>query len=591
MKKLLCSLLFLAILTGFGYSQTWRPMGPDNYNQPSLTAINALTRIALSSTGVPYIVFSDFENSYRLTVRKYNGSTWETVGNAGFTMGTGTIIDFDIAVDNAGIPFVSYPDRTKSGKISVMKFNGSSWELVGSSGFTTASGFVSRIATTSTGTPYVATQVVGTGIIVMQYNGTAWAQMGGVLAATGADLDLVLDNDVAYVTYRDGSAVVSVKKFNGNAWELVGTTGFTGSAFNPTLAFNTDHVPYVAYADYSVGSTGQATVKKYNGTTWETVGSALFSSGQIINPSLAFSGNTPYVVYGNRVAPNKADVMTFNGTSWVIDGSAGLSEGEAKYTNIAISSTGDRYIAFGDVGHDNKAVVMKHNGSNWANLGATCFSAGAANYLNTAVDANGSTYSVYQDAANAKKATVMKYNGSSWSLVGSAGFTAGGASYTSIALDANGTAYVAFRDSANSGKATVMKYSGSSWAVVGTAGFSAGAAAYTNIAIDGSGIPYVVYQDAGNGLKASVMKYDGSSWIQAADNSIGMTIGQANYTSIAINSAGNPYVICTDFPSNRPHLFYESGIIPGYWWDDIFNGFNAEYTSITIDANNKTYIA
>ena len=46
-----------------------------------------------------------------------------------------------------------------------------------------------------------------------------------------------------------------------------------------------------------------------------------------------------------------------------------------------------------------------------------------------------------------------------------------------------------------------------SWQVVGSAGFSAGQADYTSLAIDGSGVPYVAYQNGANDYKATVMKY------------------------------------------------------------------------------------
>src|SRR5437867_343896 len=51
-----------------------------------------------------------------------------------------------------------------------------------------------------------------------------------------------------------------------------------------------------------------------------------------------------------------------------------------------------------------------------------------------------------------------------------------------------------------------------SWNLTGIAGFSSGTANYTSIARDASGIPYVVYQDVANGSKATVMKFDGATW-------------------------------------------------------------------------------
>jgi len=44
-------------------------------------------------------------------------------------------------------------------------------------------------------------------------------------------------------------------------------------------------------------------------------------------------------------------------------------------------------------------------------------------------------------------------------------------------------------------KASVMKFDGSLWVQVGTPGFSAGQADFTSLAFNSSGTPYVAYQD------------------------------------------------------------------------------------------------
>ena len=118
---------------------------------------------------------------------KFNGSSWELVGSAGFS--AGYVEHISLALDASGTPYVAYSDiDNNSGKASVMKFTGNGttgWELVGSAGFSTGQADSISLALDASGTPYVA--------------------------------------------YRDltNVAKASVKKFNGSSWELVGSEGFS----------------------------------------------------------------------------------------------------------------------------------------------------------------------------------------------------------------------------------------------------------------------------------------------------------------------------------------------------------------------------
>ena len=193
-------------------------------------------------------------------------------------------------------------------------------------------------------------------------------------------------------------------------------------------------------------------------------------------------------------------------------------------------------------------TVSISNAQSWVNVGGTNFSAGVVNFTSMAIDGSGTPYVVYQDQANSNKATVMKFNGSSWVTVGSAGFSDSSAYSTSIAIDTGGTPYVVYMDYGHGYKATVKKFNGSSWITVGNSGFSDSDALYTTITIDKNGTPYVVYQDysADDSYSdaATVMKFNGSIW--SIVGTAGFTIGEANYTSISIDTGGTPYVAYED---------------------------------------------
>ena len=127
------------------------------------------------------------------------------------------------------------------------------------------------------------------------------------------------------------------------------------------------------------------------------------------------------------------------------------------------------------------------------------------------------------------------------------------------------------------------------WTVVGSAGFTLDTANYTSIAIDGSGTPYVVYVDAGISDKATVMKYTGGSWDLVGIE--GFSAGATNFTSIAINASGTPYVAYEDWNvGGKATVMKYTG---GSWTTVGSAGFSAgeaANTSIAIDGSGTPYV-
>jgi hypothetical protein len=64
---------------------------------------------------------------------KYNGSSWEVVGSPGFSDGEARYTS--LAIDNDGTPYVAYSDQNQNRRATVMKWNGSRWVVVGNPGF------------------------------------------------------------------------------------------------------------------------------------------------------------------------------------------------------------------------------------------------------------------------------------------------------------------------------------------------------------------------------------------------------------------------------------------------------------------------
>jgi len=344
---------------------------------------------------------------------------WLAVGTPGFSAGQAQYTSLAFGPD--GAPYVAYRDMNSSAKVTVARFNAaaSAWEAVGTPGFSGAATSVSPLAFSPDGVPYVAYPETShsNSITVMRFN-----------AAT-------------------------------SAWESVGAIGHTGS--NVSLAFGPDGAPHVAYQD----SSNKATVMRFNGTAWQAVGTPGFSPGQVSFLSLAFSQDgKPYVAYRDETNVGRPATMRFDGMAWQSAGIFGFTPGTAGAISLAFGRQSSRpegvpYVAYQDMSNGNKATVIyeyMHNGWSWA--GAQGFSADQVAFIALAVAPDGAPHVVYQDKGSNYKATVMRFNGTAWQPLGAPGFSAGGVSYTSLAFSPGGTPYVVYQDGSSSSKATVMRW-------------------------------------------------------------------------------------------------------------------------------------
>ena len=117
--------------------------------------VAANTSLAIAADGTPYVAFRDSANAAKLTVMKYNGTAWVTVGGAGLTDGTAEMGSRYLSIDASGAPYVVYADGANSNKATLKKFNGTTWATVGSAGFSPGAVRDVTLALSSAGVPYV----------------------------------------------------------------------------------------------------------------------------------------------------------------------------------------------------------------------------------------------------------------------------------------------------------------------------------------------------------------------------------------------------------------------------------------------------
>jgi hypothetical protein len=287
------------------------------------------------------------DQNYNVVVRRFDGTTWETLGGGGFLADKslqGRAGYLSLAVSSAGTPYVVYGAYLTEG-VTVMRFDGQSWVTVGSTEFTWGTPGAFTIDGAS---PVVAVWQPGPSIVSTVYRydaASGWVSLGtvpnmeeGVFSAGGNGL---------YAAYRDMAhgRKASVSRYNGGGWALVGSAAFSDDCvYNLSLA--SEPSPWIAYDVGCVAGSG-LTVRRLQGPNWLLVGT---HEPQQQQPSLQVLDSTPYVAYVDNTRDGRVSIKTYDG-GWKDVSYPGISKGTAK--NLRLLSDGGRLIVSFYDGGDN----------------------------------------------------------------------------------------------------------------------------------------------------------------------------------------------------------------------------------------------
>ncbi len=582
------SLLFFTniLSTAIHAQSNWQDFGETNSSLSSSNSADQYTSLTVFN-GVPYVAYSDGSQGGKLTVKKFTAEGWQLVGSAGFS--TSVASQINLAMNHLGVPYVVFKDPN-GGSSTAMKYNGSTWETLGSStgiewpkiSFGTNNIlYLVFIATNDENKAHS-----------MTFDGTSWTDLGAVSPSAVGYTSIAVYNNEPYIAYSDSSSPNNafrgiLKKYNGSTWQTIGGDYFTSnSTYHLNLKFNANGEPHVLFA--SASDNNKAVVARFKSGLWGFLNSNYFSSGAIQWSSLSFdSSNKTLAAFADGGLSSKASVKSHNGTAWSNLGAAGFSIGAASQVSIAYDSTnGITYLACIDAGKSNQATLYQYVDGAWTEV-KNVLSNSETNYTYVAISKTGIPYMAYGDETKSGKISVRMYNSltNRWELVGTSGFSAATINSCQIAFDSGNTPYVVFTQSSGTKKAFAMKFDGTSWVSLSGSGVvSANNATYCSIAFDGL-VPYVCYNDT----RARVRKFEGGNWVNVASE----VSSTNNIFMPTITFAGTtPYVIYRDATlySNKAKVYYYNGTswvaLAGSPSDGAIN-----FPVITSDSNNNIYIA
>lgn len=243
---------------------------------------DCISLIVIGST--PYVSFVDKGAGSKLSVMKYNGSNWEYVGGQGFS--ESEVWHSKIATNGTDL-YVAFIDESMNDHLSVMKYNSNDdkWQYVGNRAFSSGEiGFDGNIdikVSSNNGTPFVAYANASKDhkITVEKFNDSSWQVVGeeGFSKGRVNGLSLVLDssrNPIVVYKDFDCSYKAVAKRYQSPNWENLGSAeGFSLTDVDYPVIALYNNTPYVAYHTAAGGSDlGKPTVLRYNGSSWDVYG-------------------------------------------------------------------------------------------------------------------------------------------------------------------------------------------------------------------------------------------------------------------------------------------------------------------------------
>lgn len=280
---------------------------------------------------------------------------------------------------DTGTVYMAYAEGiSTSYKVVVKKWNGTSWVQVG----TSVSGVIEPQIIVNSGTLYLSYQnPMGTKLTYCKLSGSSWVKVKEISASYGKNMQFIEDAANLYIAYVETSGNVNRLVIRDLKKDTLINDTLTVQEFgNPSLCKCGSNF-YVAYSDFfATGGSDKARIDAYDTSTksWSTIHQ--YSIGATNSHVIkAVNGKIYAFVGGNDINPI---VSIYDGAQWIDTTVSQMKQ----YLDVSMDIIGDEvYISYID-SEKYKASILRKNGSVFSvyydNLGTGSSSLATCTYNN-----------------------------------------------------------------------------------------------------------------------------------------------------------------------------------------------------------------
>jgi len=356
------------------YAGGWAQVGEDGYSPNGVPVISSAIY-----NGQPILAYA---SPFGVSVMYYNDKLryWDYLGNSGFSDEVSDAVSlFVFKGDTKDVPYAAYNDNSTNMRLTVKRYNGVEWELVGNA----------AISREGYGAKQIALYVYKDG--------------------AGNPIPYVAYYDNCYSNSSFSFHKTSVLCYSNGSWTNLGGDLNGYNYRNSLVVYNSNGSPVVCHAYFPFAvSTKRCYYRTYSGGSWSSLPNIKGSHMDLV---MGYSNSEPLLVTG--VWSNYSHIVfQYDGSAWQrmgepFNGGGGAVKDEQLQLCLGISNV--PYAAFREY-NSFAPVVMKYGGSGWQLVGNKNFTGRAVNGINLTVITNNSKddlYTTYIDSIGEKVSTVV----------------------------------------------------------------------------------------------------------------------------------------------------------------------------------------